>query len=117
MRGTWGLGCCAREGGCKPPPLGPRKERPSARPQEGKTRLRTPPPNSRGAGSPRAALVLRDSLRDLEPWDPFSRRRLVGASFSIVIWGALLGLAAIVFDWHLPFLRSLFSVPVISLAG
>jgi hypothetical protein len=64
---------------------------------------------------PRAALLLKDSEGHLETWDPFSRRRLVGASLSIVIWGGLLGLAAIVLDCHLPYLRSLFSVPVISL--
>ena len=62
-------------------------------------------------GLPRVALLLKDSDGDLEIWDPFSRRRRVGASLSIVIWGGLLGLAAIDFDWHLPFLRSLFSVP------
>ncbi|MBM2844076.1 MAG: glycosyltransferase 36 [Anaerolineales bacterium] len=66
---------------------------------------------------PRAALLLKDSHGALETWDPFSRRRLVGASLSIIIWGGLLGLAAIVFDWHLPFLPSLISVPAISLAA
>src|SRR3990172_5953355 len=53
---------------------------------------------------PRAALLLKHSNGSLETWDPFSRRRLVGASLSIVIWGGLLGLAAIVFAWRLPFL-------------
>ena len=54
---------------------------------------------------PRATLLLKDSDGTLETWDPFSRRRLVGASPSIVIWGGLLALAAIVFDWHLPLNR------------
>ena len=49
---------------------------------------------------PRAALLLKDSDGDLETWDPFSRRRLVGASLSIVIWGGLLGLAAFVLGWR-----------------
>src|SRR3990170_4855669 len=66
---------------------------------------------------PRAALLVKHSNGALETWDPFSRRRLVGASLSIVIWGGLLGLAAIVFDWPLPFLPSLISVPAISLAA
>ena len=66
---------------------------------------------------PRAALLLKHSNGSLETWDPFSRRRLVGASLSIVIWGGLLGLAAIVFAWRLPFLPLFLSVPAISLAG
>ena len=48
---------------------------------------------------PRAALLLKESQGDLETWCPFSQRRLVGASLSIVIWGGLLGLAAIVSGW------------------
>src|SRR3990170_1045170 len=66
---------------------------------------------------PRAALLLKDSEGALETWDPFSRRRLVGASLSIVIWGGLLGLAAIVFGWRFPFLPLFLSVPAISLAA
>src|SRR3989304_7991128 len=66
---------------------------------------------------PRAALLLKDSEGALETWDPFSRRRLVGASLSIVIWGGLLGLAAIVLGWRFPFLPLFLSVPAISLAG
>src|SRR3989304_7012455 len=66
---------------------------------------------------PRAALLLKDSDGALETWDPFSRRRLVGASLSIVIWGGLLGVAAIVFGWRFPFLPLFLSVPAISLAG
>jgi hypothetical protein len=65
---------------------------------------------------PRAALLLKDNDGTFETWDPFSRCRLVGASLSIVIWGGLIGLAAIVFDWHLPFLPSLISVPGSSLS-
>src|SRR3990172_4038406 len=65
----------------------------------------------------RAALLIKDSDGALEPWAPFSRRRLVGASLSIVIWGGLLGLAAIVFGWRAPFLPLFLSVPAISLAG
>src|SRR3990172_11890529 len=52
---------------------------------------------------PRAALLLKDSDGALETWDPFSRRCQVGAALSIVIWGGLLGLAAIVFGWRFPF--------------
>ena len=51
----------------------------------------------------RIALLLKDRHGNIETWDLFSRRRLVGASLSIVIWGGLLGLAAIAFGWHLPF--------------
>ena len=51
----------------------------------------------------RTALLLKDGHGNIGTWDPFSRRRLAGASLSIVIWGGLLGLAAIVLDWHLPF--------------
>src|SRR3990170_4461797 len=66
---------------------------------------------------PRAALLVKHSNGALETWDPFSRRRLVGASLSIVIWGGLLGVAAIVLGWRLPFLPLFLSVPAISLAG
>src|SRR3990172_4144782 len=66
---------------------------------------------------PRAALLLKDRDGSLETWDPFSRPRLVRASLSIVIWGGLLGLAAIVFGWRFPFLPLFLSVPAISLAG
>src|SRR3990172_4219390 len=66
---------------------------------------------------PRAALLLKDSDGAPAPRGPFSRRRLVGASLSIVIWGGLLGLAAMVFGWRFPFLPLFLSVPAISLAG
>src|SRR3972149_3711858 len=66
---------------------------------------------------PRAALLLKDSDGALETWDPFSRRRLGGASLSIVIWGGLLGLARSVFGWRFPFLPLFLSVPAISLAA
>ena len=34
----------------------------------------------------RTALLLKDGHGNIGTWDPFSRRRLVGASLSIVVW-------------------------------
>jgi hypothetical protein len=68
-------------------------------------------------GFRRAALISKTADGDVHIWDPFLRRRALGATIAFILFGVLAGAAATILQWPEPTLSGVLSALIPILVG